>query len=72
MSNGIFDPVELSAIRAVYDDIIAQPWFSRDPEARKAFARYLLDAYPGGIYRPELDRPILESVAREHYGRPDP
>lgn len=71
MSNGIFAPDELSTMKDVYEDIISQPWFSRDPEARKAFARYLLDAYPGGTYRPDLDRPLLESTAREHYGHRD-
>jgi hypothetical protein len=69
MSSGIFEPDDLAAMQAAYEDIISQPWFSDDPEAKKAFARYLLDAYPGGTYRPELDRPILESVARAHYGR---
>jgi hypothetical protein len=47
MGNGIFAPDELSTMKDVYDDIISQPWFSRDPEARKAFARYL-DRVPGG------------------------
>lgn len=58
-------------MKDVYEDIISQPSFSRDPEARKAFARYLLDAYPGGTYRTDLDRPILKSIAREHYGDRD-
>lgn len=31
MGNGIFAPDELSTMKDVYEDIISQPWFSRDP-----------------------------------------
>lgn len=69
MSSGVFEPSELASMREVFDEITSQRWFSRDPAARKAFARHLLDAYPGGTFNPVTDKPLLEATARAHYGR---
>ncbi|MCJ8056966.1 hypothetical protein GB928_025610 [Shinella curvata] len=69
MNSGIFEPSELAEMRDVFDEITSQPWFSRDPGAKKAFAKYLLDAYPGGTFNPATDKPMLEATARAHYGR---
>lgn len=56
-------------MRDVFDEITLQPGISRDPQARKAFAKYRLDAYPGGTFNPATDKPLLEATARAHYGR---
>ncbi|WP_314092866.1 hypothetical protein [Shinella sp. M31] len=69
MSAGIFEPSELADMREVFEEITSQQWFSRDPDARKAFARYLLEAYPGGTFNPATDKPLLEATARSYYCR---
>ena len=69
MSSGFFEPAELADMRDAFDEITSQPWFSRDPAAKKAFARYMLDAYAGGTFNPATDKPMLESTARAYYGR---
>jgi len=69
MISGFFEPSDLVEMRDVFDEITSQPWFSRDPQARKAFAKYLLHAYPGGTFDPATDKPLLEATARAHYGR---
>ena len=69
MSAGVFGPSELADMRDVFDEITSQPWFSRDPDAREAFAKYLLDAYPGGTFNATTDKPLLEKTARANYGR---
>lgn len=69
MSSGIFEPSELADMREVFEEITSQPWFSRDPDARKAFARYVIEAYPGGTFNPTTDKPLLEATARSYYSR---
>ncbi len=69
MSSGVFEPAELADMRDVFDEITSQHCFSRDPHARTAFAKYLLDAYPGGTFNLARDKPVLESTARAYYGR---
>nr|WP_298094791.1 hypothetical protein [uncultured Shinella sp.] len=69
MRSEIFEPSELADMRDVFDEITSQPWFSRDPAAKKAFAKYLLEAYPGGTFNPAMDKGLLEATAKAHYGR---
>lgn len=63
MNAGVFQPSELADMRDVFDEITSQPWFSPDLHVRKAFAKYLLDAYPGGTYNPATDRTLLTTGA---------
>nr|WP_298098595.1 hypothetical protein [uncultured Shinella sp.] len=69
MNSGIFEPSDLADMREVFEEITSQPWFSRAPDARKAFARYLIEAYPGGTLNPATDKPLLEATARSYYSR---
>lgn len=67
MEHDMFEPEELAAVRAVFVDLVSQPWFSRGPNMRRDCARYLLDAFPGGPFRRELKRPTAEAVARARF-----
>jgi hypothetical protein len=67
--NGVMQPEELAAMRDVFDDVASQPWFSRDPSARKSFAKYLLENFPDGSYDPVMDRPLIEASARKFFSR---
>jgi hypothetical protein len=71
IEQGMFEPEDLAAMRAVYEDLVSQPWFSKNPHAKEDFARYLIGAFPGGTFRPELDRPIVEAAARAQFARAD-
>lgn len=69
MGSGVMQPEDLNAMREVFDDVASQPWFSRDPAARKSFAKYLLENYPDGSYDPVMDRPVIEASARKYFSR---
>lgn len=49
-STGAFQPEELAALKALFDEISSKPWFSKDERTRKSFAKYLFDTYPGSTY----------------------
>lgn len=69
MTSGVFQPAELRGLREAFDEITSRPWFNPDPEARQAFARYLIEAYPGGTFDPHIDLPLLEATAKAHYSK---
>lgn len=48
--NNFYEPDELALMQDVFDEIVSMPWFSPEERARKAFARYLMDTYPGGSF----------------------
>ncbi len=52
-STGAFTPDDISCIRNVFEEIVAQPWFSRSPERRQDFALYVINAYRRGLDRPD-------------------
>jgi hypothetical protein len=56
-------------MRDVFQEVAAMPWFSREPSAREAFARYLLGAFPSGSYQPETDRAGIVRFAKKHFSR---
>lgn len=68
-SSGVFQPEELSAIKHVFEEITSEPWFSRDPSAKKSFAEYLIDTYRNRTFDPARDRPMVIDVARAHFRR---
>jgi len=69
MHSNHLQPEELAAVKAVYDDIVRQDWFSKADEARSSFARYLIDTYSIGQIEPTRFRKIVECSARMHYSR---
>ena len=69
MHSNHLQPEELTAVKAVYDDIVRQDWFSNTDEARSSFARYLIDTYSIGQIEPTRFRKIVECSARMHYSR---
>lgn len=69
MHSTSLQPEELSAVKAVYDDITAQDWFDQAEEARSSFARYLIDTYSISLIEPVRFRTIAEASARMHYSR---
>lgn len=69
MHSNHLQPEELTAVKAVYDDIVSQDWFSKTDEARSSFARYLIETYSIESIEPVRFRTIVESSARSHYSR---
>jgi hypothetical protein len=65
--SGVYQPEELAAMRTVFEEVSSEPWFSRAPEARKAFAKYLLENYPDGSYDPVKHRSAIEDAARKYF-----
>lgn len=72
MTSRIFEPSELAEMREVFEEITSQPWFSRDPDARKAFGRYLFKTYPDGTYDQTKHRLAIEEAARQYFSKPSP
>jgi hypothetical protein len=70
MTSGIFEPSELAEMREVFEEITSQAWFSRDPNARKAFGRYLFKTYPDGTYDQTKHRSAIEEAARKYFSNP--
>lgn len=69
MHSNAFQPEELSAVKAVYDDIVAQEWFDQSEEAKASFGRYLIETYSLELIEPARFRTIVECSARTHYSR---
>jgi hypothetical protein len=44
-SQGTFQPHELRHLQAIFDEVVAQPWFPDNPEARDSFARFLFTTF---------------------------
>lgn len=70
VTSGIFEPSELAELREVFEEITAQPWFGRDPDARKAFGRYLFKNCRDGS--PTKHRLAVEHAARQYFSNQPP
>lgn len=69
MHSTSLQPEELSAVKAVYDDIVANDWFDQTEEAKASFGRYLIETYSISLIEPVRFRTIAEASARMHYSR---
>ncbi|WLR95743.1 hypothetical protein [Shinella zoogloeoides] len=67
VQKSVFEPDELRALKAIYDDVTAEDWF--DPDQREAFARYLIETCPD-IAAMKRHRSVAEASARIFYSRP--
>jgi hypothetical protein len=69
LSKGTFQPEELAALKQVFDEIVAEPWFEATEEAKEEFAKYLFETFPAVSFDPQKHRPIVEATARTFYTR---
>ncbi|WLR94261.1 hypothetical protein [Shinella zoogloeoides] len=67
VGRGVYQPEELAEMQRVFEEITSELWFDRRPEARKSFAKYLLENYPDGSYDPIIHRAVIEDVARKYF-----
>lgn len=67
MGTGVYQPDELAEMQKVFEEITSELWFDRRPEARKSFAKYLLENYPDGSYDPIIHRAVVEDAARKYF-----
>jgi hypothetical protein len=70
-SRGVFQPEELGALKAIFDELTAEPWFDASEEARESFAKYLFETFPALTFDPIKHRSIIEASARMFYCRDD-
>ncbi len=68
-SKGTFEPAELGALKTVFDELTAQPWFDASEEAKESFAKYLFETFPMVTFDPIKHRSIIEASARMFYSR---
>lgn len=68
-TKGAFQPEELSALKKVFDEVTAEPWFDAAEEAREKVAKYLFEMFPGVTFDPQKHRPIVEATARTFFAR---
>lgn len=69
ISKGTFEPDELGALKLVFDELTAQPWFDASDDARESFAKYLFETFPAVTFDPVKHRSIIEASARMFYAR---
>jgi hypothetical protein len=69
-SAGVFEPEEFAIVLDIYKEIAAEPWFSRSPEKRQDFARYILNAYRTGREAVEQFRFNCFAAARMSFSAP--
>lgn len=70
-SKGTYEPAELSALKSLFDELTAQPWFDASQDSRESFARYLFETFPAVTFDPVRHRSIIEASARLFYTRDD-
>lgn len=68
-SKRTFEPDELGALKSIFDELTAQPWFDASDDARESFAKYLFETFPAVTFDPVKHRMIIEASARMFYAR---
>lgn len=69
LTKGVFEPNELGALKGIFDEITAQPWFEQSEDAKEGFARYLFETFPAVAFDAKKHRSIIEESARMFYSR---
>ncbi|MDP9590097.1 UNVERIFIED_ORG: hypothetical protein J2W19_002653 [Shinella zoogloeoides] len=59
-------------MKSIFDEVTAQPWFTKDAAIRLSFAKYLIETYPGKDFDLAKHRAAVESSARIFCGRVEP
>jgi hypothetical protein len=67
LSDGVFRPNDLAVVQRVFENISGETWFSRDPDRRAAFARYMLKMYTRGLVVPEKLEALCRVAAQKHF-----
>ena len=68
-SKRTFEPDELGALKLIFDELTAQPWFDASDDAKESFAKYLFETFPAVTFDPVKHRMIIEASARMFYTR---
>jgi hypothetical protein len=68
-TKGTYEPEELGALKQVFEELAAEPWFDNTPENREGFAKYLFETFPAVHFDPKRHRSIIEASARMFYSR---
>lgn len=69
LANQAYEPEELTALKATFDEITTQRWFRPTEEAKKGFAKFLLTTYPACQFNRQRDFEKAEAVARQCFSR---
>ncbi|MFJ6323317.1 MULTISPECIES: hypothetical protein [unclassified Rhizobium] len=67
--SGVLQPDEVRALQRIYDHVVGQSWFDRQPDAQEAFAERLISLHRGGLVDfPKLRRFALLHAAKHYSG----
>lgn len=69
LSGLVMQPHEMEIVQAVFNTIVAEPWFDHEPWMEKAFAAFVLRAYRDGIIEPDRLENYCREAASKRYGR---
>lgn len=61
----VFQQEELAALKAIFDEVTASPWFNAAD--RDSFAQHLIANYPDGEFDPVKQRAAIEEAAKRLY-----
>jgi hypothetical protein len=68
-ARSLFEPEEMTALKAMFDAITAEPWFDNSETAKEDFAKYLLETAPDAPFDAVKHRLVAETSARMFYSR---
>lgn len=63
----VFEQEELAALKSIFDEVTAEPWFN--VADRDRFAQYLIHTYPEGEFDAAVQRAVIMEAAKRFYSR---
>lgn len=67
LSHGVFRPGDIAVIQRVFEQVTSELWFSRHPDRRVEFARYIFKMYMRGLVVPEQLEALCRLAARKRF-----
>jgi hypothetical protein len=64
-------PQEFALLAAIYKTAVMAPWFSRDEQQRKQFARYVITTFREGMTDPYELKAHCMDVAKQRFSQPN-
>jgi len=64
---GVYTPDQLAVMRAVYNAVVSEPWFSTSPEKKRQFASFVINSYRLGMVAPDRLQAYCRVAAEQRF-----
>jgi len=64
---GAFTPEQLAIIQAVYNAVVSEQWFSKSPEKKEQFARFVIKSFRLGLVCPDWLQVYCRVAAEQRF-----